>query len=272
MDMIGRHRAAVIESIAPQNRTKEQESLLSEYKARLEPTEEQKKRRVEYGLKLAEEKPKRADNGFTFHELYDLTLYHFRRLESKQMLITEDYHIGLKTLLYYFSEDQRFFNSPVLLKDLSIPSFGKGVLVVGDYGSGKSTLMHTICAAFLQVGAKRFQIFSANKVVDQFESCEKSNDRDIFWNRMVYGHKCFDDVKTEREASNYGKVNLFKEIIERRYEKRQKTHIVCNYREGQPGDVYAGLSEFGELYGSRAYDRIFEMFNIIEFKGKSFRK
>jgi len=99
---------------------------------------------------------------------------------------------------------------------------------------------------------------------------------------MNLGDRYFDDIKTERHASNYGKVNLFKDILENRYNNRvqivkgvtkiNKTFGTCNYKEGYEGNTEVALEEFGEMYGGRIYDRLFEMFNIIEFKGKSFRK
>jgi len=89
---------------------------------------------------------------------------------------------------------------------------------------------------------------------------------------MNQGVIYYDDVKTERIASNYGMTNLFKDIIEKREVRKLKTYITCNFKEDQPGNIPAALLEFGEKYGSRVFDRLFSMFNIIEFKGKSFRR
>ncbi|OIQ22174.1 MAG: hypothetical protein BM557_02020 [Flavobacterium sp. MedPE-SWcel] len=96
---------------------------------------------------------------------------------------------------------------------------------------------------------------------------------------MWKGSRYFDDLKTERIASNYGKVNIFKELLEERYnrvdpktKKRLKTFVTCNFKEGFEDNLEKAVDEFGEKYGSRVWDRMFEMFNIIEFKGKSFRR
>ena len=73
----------------------------------------------------------------------------------------------------------------------------------------------------------------------------------------------------EEKANNYGKIELFKQIFEKRYSNRTKTIISLNY----VGDtVESTLEAFAERYGERNYDRIFEMYNIIELKGESLRK
>jgi DNA replication protein DnaC len=117
-----------------------------------------------------------------------------------------------------------------------------------------------------------FARYSANKVVELYELCDKAEKKSDFWIKMSTGHKLFDDVKTEREASNYGKVNVFKDVFEKRYESKAMTYITCNYQEDAPNDVEKAVNEFGAKYGARVWDRMYEMFNIIEFKGKSFRK
>ena len=40
-----------------------------------------------------------------------------------------------------------------------------------------------------------------------------------------------DDVKKERKASNYGTVEIIRDILEKRYDKKIKTFITCNNRE-----------------------------------------
>ena len=112
-----------------------------------------------------------------------------------------------------------------------------------------------------------------------FEKSSSEIQRDEFEKIMWRGSRYFDDLKTERIASNFGKVNIFKEILEERYNRMNtnstsinKTFITCNFKEGFENDIEAAIDEFGEKYGGRVYDRIFEMFNILEFKGLSFRK
>lgn len=177
---------------------------------------------------------------------------------------------NLQILVWYYCKDDRFFSSPNLSK-LSQPSFDKGNLIIGGFGNGKSSFVKTFRSLFSGTPFM-FGYFDANSVIEMYEECISPYDKKCFWDKMLKGEKYFDDVKTERLANNYGKANIFKDIIEKRYNVDFRTHITCNYKDGFEGDLKMGLKEFGELYGGRAYDRIFEMFNIIEFKGQSFRK
>ena len=75
----------------------------------------------------------------------------------------------------------------------------------------------------------------------------------------------FDDLGAEREASNYGKEDIFIRILEFRYEEFKhreiKTFITTNYT----------LQDVKKRYGIRVYDRFKEMFNFIELDGESRR-
>ena len=149
----------------------------------------------------------------------------------------------------------------------------KGLLLIGNYGTGKTSTMRTIEQILRDNHLKgQFKGYTANEIVELYEECQTPQDKKGFWKRMLIHIIYIDDVKTEREASNYGKANIIKEIIEKRYDRGLLTHISCNYKSGHANEIEPGIAEFGERYGGRVLDRIFEMFNIIEFKQKSFRK
>ena len=109
-----------------------------------------------------------------------------------------------------------------------------------------------------------------------YESTTDNTERKEFYKLHLNGVRCFDDVLSEREANNYGKANLIKDILEERYMKHKRTYITVNYLDQKATqkaeDLNESLKQIGAKYGSRVYDRIFEMFNIVEFRGKSFRK
>ena len=197
--------------------------------------------------------------------------HEYKNQTGKDLLLTQERLDDYKTILCYFTEDERFFKCKNLSKK-SIPSFDKGLLIVGGYGNGKSSIMKSLSAALKYYRVRQFRFYTANQIVDQFEGTETTQDKKSFWKTFSNGTLCFDDVKTERDASNFGKYNLFKDIIERRYDYDSRTFMTCNYHPLKDGDLEAALDEFGDRYGARAYDRIFEMFNIIEFKGGSLRK
>jgi len=178
---------------------------------------------------------------------------------------------NIKPLIYYFIGDIENFKKCINVSSLSKQSFNKGLLIIGGYGNGKTSVMKTIENVLKKTNIT-FKGYPANDVITMYEACQNANEKDVFYKKMNNGTRYFDDILTERIASNYGKNNLFKDIFEIRYEKKMRTYVTCNYKDNTSDDLKAGLHQFGEKYGSRVYDRLFSMFNIIEFKGRSFRK
>lgn len=274
MEQIGRVRANYLESLGPEKRTPEQERLLREFKDKRRGTKEQQEALRTYSSQLLNDTmPKRRNQFITYNELFLAFRRVFLEKEGKPLSEKRERLEDYKTILCYLTEDERFFDCENLRAELSTPSFEKGLLIIGGYGNGKSSIMRNLCDTLKPYYTRQIRFLSANEVVNLYEGLESVGDKRQFWKRMTEGGaKCFDDIKTERVASNYGKADLFKEIIERRYESKTKTFITCNYHPGYPGNIKKGLEEFGEKYGGRVFDRLFEMFNIIEFNGKSFRK
>lgn len=217
------------------------------------------------------EPKKENEFSITAKELWLKFKIDFKILNNKDFEKTENSIKNIEPLIYYFSKDERFFDCENLKKEISIPSFDKGLLIIGDFGNGKTSTMKVFEKIFKgsQFG---FKGYSANEVVSMFEKCSNELSREDFYKSMWRGTRYFDDLKTERIASNFGKVNIFKEIIEERYIRKLKTFVTCNYKKDYPNDINAALDEFEEKYEGAVYDRLFEMFNIIEFDGKSFRK
>ena len=183
---------------------------------------------------------------------------------------------NIKPLIYYFIGDKENFKRCKNVSLVSQPSLEKGLLIIGGYGNGKSSTMNALDSA-LRKSNITFKGYSANEVVKMYETCgadpqQNIRDKDEFWKTMLSGVKYFDDVLTERIANNYGKINLFNDIIQERYKRKLRTYISCNFKDEFPEDVSEGLAQFGEKYSSQVYDRLFEMFNVVVFKGKSFRK
>jgi hypothetical protein len=191
----------------------------------------------------------------------------------------------LKTIFYYLSYDERFFNSP-LLNQITTPGFHKGLFIIGGFGCGKTAIMKAIChLSYEQYNSivkdikgnetevnsyfKSIFYFSANEVVEMFENCSTNEQKTTFWSKMKSKYIYFDDLLTERIASNYGKVELFKDILEKRENDNKITHVSCNYVNGS---LEQTLDLVLSKYGGRVHDRFYSMFNVIELKGKSNRK
>lgn len=192
-----------------------------------------------------------------------------------------------KTLCAYFAQRRAFLRSP-LLNDKSEPSLDKGLLIIGTYGTGKTSIMRTFDELFryavsnpLGVADKHgvnqflarykfsFRYLTAIDVVKDFESISDPSEKEYFWNSHKKGVRYYDDVMSESTASNFGKIELFKDILEMRYQEKARTMISLNYIGNSVGETLTGISK---KYGERVYDRIFEMFNIIELKGETLRK
>lgn len=215
----------------------------------------------------------------------------FEVSQQKPFLQNPDTLANLEPIVKYFAKDPEFFNCINLVKNFNGKdlenSFEKGLLIIGDYGNGKTTIMSCMELLFKQnfkIALRdgwdtmrewdqiRFKGAKSHDIVTEFESISNPEAKTNFYSRYSGFRFYLDDVKKEKTASNYGKTEIVREIIEKRYDRGQKTFITCNYREGMSGNLAEGLYEFGERYGGHIYDRLFEMFNIIEFKGRSFRR
>ena len=178
---------------------------------------------------------------------------------------------NIKPLIYYFLGDQTNFEKCSRVSLKSLPDVkSKGLMIIGDFGNGKTSTMRAfedICK-----GTNiSFKGFTTNKVVQMYGDCQNNLDKELFEKTMQNGIRYFDDLINERDAMNYGRVNIMKEILEERYDKKKLTFISMNYKKGHEGNLDEALNQISERYGDRMYDRIFHAYNIIEFKGKSFR-
>lgn len=213
---------------------------------------------------------KKQPEKMTKEWLYKRFIRCFRKNEGVYFEANEDTIENLKPLIYYFIGDFKNFKECQNLSDLSKPHMRKGLLLIGGFGNGKTSIMRALESA-LKESNIAFKGFTTNEVVKIYEAASTPIEKKEFDRMMLNGVRYFDDVLTEREASNYGKSNLMKDILEERYNKNKRTYISCNHKDGNT-NLNESLEQFGEKYGSRVYDRLFAMFNIIEFKGKSFRK
>lgn len=257
-----------------------EQSQIVEFESRHLPSKEQLETHKNYIRNMLSPKQEKPFS-ITALRLWNVFKVNFKIVNQKDFDKNDFTIKNIEPLIYYFSKDSRFFDCENLSK-LSTPSFDKGILIVGTFGNGKTAVMRTFEKIFSTTKGISFKGYSANEVVTMFEKCIDQDTKADFNRKMNFGDRYFDDIKTERQASNYGKVNLFKDIFENRYNNRikiskgesetNKTYGTCNYKEGFEGNTEVALEEFGEMYGGRVYDRLFEMFNIIEFKGKSFRK
>ena len=177
------------------------------------------------------------------------------------------------TLIYYFQNNEKFFKSPLLFSLTGTQnSLSKGLLIVGGFGTGKSTCLKTIQYVLNHVFKSQItlQFHTAADVVTDFENTPQDEIKD-FHNKFSRGFRVFDDLKAEKIASRFGKSEVFQDILFKRFENdRIITIILCNYAEESPNNTEAAIDEFTR-YSDRILDRIYGKFNVLELKGKSFR-
>lgn len=277
VEPIGRYKYQFLKTKKPEelSETEKQQIYNFENRNNNQELSPEKEENLKNYLQSVRKPPPKIEFTITALELWKLFIKNFEKVNGKPFL-----GVGgkdgltiknLEPLLYYFSKDNRFFKCENLSK-LSVPSFDKGLLIIGNYGNGKTSTMKVFEHIFKGIPGYTFNGYTTNEAVTLFEKCKDDTDRDEFEKKMWLGTRYFDDLKTERIASNFGKVNIFKEILEERYSKKSKTYCTMNFKNGFKDNIEEAVFELSEKYGERIYDRVFEMFNIIEFKGESFRK
>ncbi|MDI1318102.1 hypothetical protein [Flavobacterium sp.] len=208
-------------------------------------------------------------------DFWKLFLIEYEVLNQKRFIITIESKRFVFTLLYYFLREPNFTNSPCIYKvDKCNNSLDKGLLIVGGFGVGKTTIFRTIVSLIKKLSLNfdgcPVRMHNTADIVEEFES-SLNNFKSETITKYSKSFRIFDDVKNERVASNFGKVDLFKEILYQRCESKNfRTLILCNYDSDYPNDMSSAIESF-DRYGDRNYDRLFEAFNFIEFKGMSNR-
>lgn len=164
----------------------------------------------------------------------------------------------------YFSNDDKFekeFNGELR----------KGILIHGNCGTGKSSVFDIleIISKKYNVKTLRFLNTQSQNIVTEFNL-----NGDEIVEKLRLGRIHFDDLGNERIANSWGvKENLFKRIIEMRYDEFKKngtkTYVTTNLTIEELAKLYnGGLGKDR----NRIEDRLFEMFNIVELTGASRRK
>ena len=144
----------------------------------------------------------------------------------------------------------------------------KGILIWGNVGTGKSTIIR-ILGEILRLKGQGYMTVNCSHLVTQFaaEGLEVLNSST--YNQSDIGsrpvNRAFDELGREPiPAKHYGnELNVIQYVFQCRYELRERvrTFATTNIRP-------EGLEK---LYGTYIYDRIGEMFNIIEMSGPSRR-
>jgi DNA replication protein DnaC len=207
---------------------------------------------------------------FSKKELWQKFVETFYAMYGKKIIQDASTINNLKVLFFYFLGDEQFFKCDNLRGDIAIPSFQKGLLIIGGFGLGKTDFFKVFERVFVKLSNYRFKFYSSKELVTQYELCNTPLDKKFFFRDIDRKRMFIDDLKSERLASNYGRFDVIEEVLSYRYDRKLTTFASCNY-SGNNQCVKETIEELGVRYGGRIYDRLYESFNIIEFTGKSYR-
>lgn len=210
-------------------------------------------------------------NEISKQELWKCFTQTFYEMNGKAFQQDQDAIKNLKVLFFYFLQDEKFFECENLRADITIPSFKKGLLIIGGFGLGKSNYFKVFEKVFRRFASLRFKFYTTNELVQKYESCQKPLDKDYFFKEVKRKRMFIDEINSERLASNYGHFDVVEEVLISRYDNKLITFASCNYNS-YDACAKQTLEDLGLRYGSRIYDRFHEIFNIIEFTGLSYRR
>lgn len=237
---------------------------------------EEVKKATESKLDELEKRKNNAIKNINVNSVWAVFKNSYLAVNGVEFLETEETLKNIKPLIYYFAKDERFLKYGVKVNGnfLSKPNLDKGVCIIGGFGNGKTSVMNTFQKMFIGLEGYAFGRFSSHELVRMFEDASKYNHPEMvenFWKLITKSELYIDDVKAEPDTFAFGKRNLLNSIFQERYNKKLKTHISINYAVGKNEKPLEALLEFKAKYSNQVYDRIYEMYNIIEFKGRSFR-
>jgi hypothetical protein len=199
----------------------------------------------------------------------------YKILFCKDFIETTESKLLVYTLYYYFLRKDNFLNSPLLYQiDNSNISLDKGLIIIGGFGVGKTSILKTFEEIIKNLSLNHNEVavrmHNTADIVVEYEGSEFEHRNEVI-TKYSKGIRIFDDIKNEREASNFGKVELLKEILYMRCETGNfRTILLCNYDSDTPKDMNQAIDSL-ERYGERVYDRLFEAFNFIQLKDLSKR-
>jgi DNA replication protein DnaC len=139
---------------------------------------------------------------------------------------------------------------------------GKGLLLMGDCGRGKSTILCSIIPLIFH--------FAFNKIVTPYSAKDlnlpdlQHGKKTIGWSKIsVKWCLAIDEVGTEEAEFNFGeRYEPFNKIIDDAENSIKLVFISTNLTKEQ----------LLQRYGERTYDRLIRLCRVVEFKGPSLRK
>lgn len=173
---------------------------------------------------------------------------------GKKFRIFEEDHEILYKLCNYFIKDES--NCKKLGLDL-----GKGILLSGPVGCGKTCLMRLL--RHLAPHERPYEVIPSRNITFAFNNIGFKIVED-FGDSKFY---CFDDLGVEPTGKFFGKdCNVMGEVLLSRFE------LLIKYNIRTHATTNLNTQELEERYGSRVRSRMRQLFNLIAFKEDSLDK
>lgn len=157
---------------------------------------------------------------------------------------------GLRYMLAQQGEKPQWLPEYELIADWLSDNKGKGLLLAGSCGRGKTLVATRILPLFFAERHLFYNIFNS------YELNNRQNE--VFRCKIL----CVDDLGVENESVKYGeRRNVFTELIDSVEKKGKLLVVTTNLTQ----------DEIMEKYGTRTLDRIFSCCKIVTFSGRSLR-
>lgn len=165
-------------------------------------------------------------------------------------------------LASYFSDDYATFACDLNPR--------KGILLFGGYGCGKSVAMRL----FVSNPLRSYRLVSARTITEAYrlngDVCDYKHRFGNLCSGKFFGQSeiglCIDDLGAERsDSKSFGSGFSMGDLLQDRYDNPQLrgwTHVATN----------ATPAELRKAYGPRVYDRLRQMFNVVEFPEQPSRR
>ena len=157
---------------------------------------------------------------------------------------------GLRYMLAQQGEKPQWLPEYELIADWLSDNKGKGLLLAGSCGRGKTLVATRILPLFFAERHLFYNLFNSYEL--------NSRQNEVFRCKIL----CIDDIGVENESVKYGgRRNMFTELIDSVEKKGKLLVVTTNLTQ----------DEIVEKYGTRTLDRLFSCCKIVTFSGRSLR-
>jgi len=186
-------------------------------------------------------------SGDDFKEIFckcgEIILLEFGKKEKFEV-----FHKEIVNQLYYYLVGSEKFNGDL----------GKGILLSGSIGVGKTILMATFCKTAGIITNRVIENYNANRLQSML-----IKDKMLIEGLTKRIINIDDFGRESKEINNFGTIERpIVDLLCRRYDKGAVTLATGNHNKETLKDFYGGY----------VFDRFLQMFNFIEITGKSKRK